>query len=380
MRQLRIAMVGALAAGVLYWVGPSTATAAPQPGEEEAAVASTRTGGSYLDQSLRALAQRHGLGFGTAVDVDVLGSDAAYRDRVARDFSAVTAENAMKWESLEPVRGQYNWGPADQLVEFARRNGQKVHGHTLIWHNQLPAWLTSGLADGSIDSAEFRAIVRDHVTTVVRHFRGKVRAWDVVNEAFTDGANPVLRDTVFRQHLGPNYIADVLRWAHAADPGAKLFLNDYAIDNVNPKSTAYYELARQLLRQRVPLHGMGFQGHLDLQYDIPIDAPENLRRFDQLGLQTAFTEVDVRFFLPVDTYKTAGQVGSFTTLLRACLLTPRCVMFTIWGFTDKYSWVPGWFDGQGSATPMDENLAPKPAYRGLQQVLAGSAGARQRGF
>ena len=367
MRQLRIVMAGALAAGVLYWVGPSGATAAPQPAPDAAPPALI---GKSTDRPLRVLARRHGIGVGTAVDMAALNSDTAYRDRVATEFSAVTAENVMKWESLEPVRGEYNWGPADQLVDFAEQHGQKVHGHTLLWHNQLPTWLTDGLADGSISSAEFRTIVRDHIINVVSHFKGRVRAWDVANEVFTDDPEPVLRDTVFYQHLGPDYIADALRWAHAADPQAKLFLNDYGIDGINPKSTAYLKLARRLLKQGVPLHGMGFQGHLDLQYPIPIDAPENLRRFDRLGLETASTEVDVRFTLPVDTYKTAGQVGSFNTLLQACLLTPRCVMFTVWGFTDRYSWVPEWFEGQGSATPLDENLQPKPAYRGLQQVLA----------
>ncbi|MFC6018520.1 endo-1,4-beta-xylanase [Plantactinospora solaniradicis] len=388
MRKLRIVLVGVLAAGSLYSIGPSTATAAPTKVTGGTAT-KVATGGSVAhvppaqstDLPLRTLARKHGLGIGTAVDMAALEADPQYRSLVAREFSAVTAENVMKWESLEPTRGEYNWGPADELVDFARRNGQKVHGHTLLWHSQAPAWLNEGVADGSISPAELRTIVRDHITTVVKHFRGKIRAWDVVNEAFTDGDNPVLRDTIFRQHLGPNYIADALRWAHAADPNAKLFLNDYAIDNINPKSTAYYELAKQLLKQRAPLHGMGFQGHLDLQYPLPIDAPENLRRFDKLGLQTAFTEVDVRFDLPVDNWKTAGQVGSFNTLLQACLLTPRCVMFTVWGFSDKYSWVPGFFEGQGSATPMDENFQPKPAYRGLQQVLAVASDPNsRRGF
>lgn len=374
MKQLRLVMVGALALGALGLVGPSAATATiPSAG-----VPPHADRAKSIDQPLRVLAKRHDLLVGTAVNMDVLDSDRPYREKVTTEFSAVTAENVMKWESLEPVRGQYNWSPADQLVEFARRNGQRVHGHTLLWHSQLPAWLTEGLENGTISSAEFRNIVRNHITTVVKRYKGKVRSWDVVNEAFTDGDNPVLRDTVFRQHLGDNYIAEALRWAHAADPKAKLWLNDYATDGINPKSTAYYELAKRLLAQRVPLHGIGFQGHLDLQYPLPIDAPENLARFDKLGLETAFTEVDVRFFLPVDTYKTAGQVGSFNTLLQACLLTPRCVMFTIWGFTDKYSWVPDFFEGQGSATPFDENYQPKPAYRGLQQVLAVAGGTHHR--
>jgi endo-1,4-beta-xylanase len=363
MKKLRIVVVGVMAASALYWVGPSAATASYDRHGASPAVQDT-------DQPLRVLARRHNLRIGTAVDMNAFNNDAVYADRVNQEFSAVTAENVMKWSELEPTRGTYNWGPADQLVANARANGQIVHGHTLIWHNQLPAWLTEGVADGSIDSAEFRSLVRRHIFNVVGHFRGKIAHWDVANEIFTDGDNPVLRDTVFLQNMGPDYIADALRWAHRADPKAKLWLNDYAIDNINPKSTAYLELAKSLLRQRVPLHGMGFQGHLDLQYPIPIDAADNLRRFDALGLQTGFTEVDVRYFLPSSTYNTAGQVGSFNVLLNACLLVKRCEMFTLWGFTDKYSWVPGFFDGQGEATPLDENFGAKPAYRGLQQVLS----------
>jgi endo-1,4-beta-xylanase len=363
MKKLRIVLVGALIAGTVYTVGPGSVATATSDSHATHVVHNT-------DQPLRVLAKRHGLRVGTAVDMTAFNADEVYRARINKEFSAVTAENVMKWSELEPTRGTYNWGPADQLVANARRNGQIVHGHTLIWHNQLPTWLTEGVADGSIDSAEFRGLVRKHIFDVVGRYKGKVRSWDVANEIFTDGDAPVLRDTIFLQNMGPNYIEDALRWAHAADPRAKLYLNDYAIDNINPKSTAYYELAKDLRRRGFPLHGQGFQGHLDLQYPLPIDAPENLKRFDRLGMETAFTEVDVRYFLPGDTYKTAGQVGSFNTLLQACLLAPRCVFFTLWGFTDKYSWVPGFFDNQGEATPLDENFNAKPAYRGLQQVLS----------
>ena len=371
-KQLRLALVGALATGALLLSGLSSSAAT-------GLFTTPANRSQSIDQPLRVLAQPLDLRVGTAVDMNALANDATYRARVSTEFSAVTAENVMKWETLEPTRGVYNWGPADQLVDFARSNGQKVHGHVLLWHSQLPGWLTTGVANKTISSDELRTIVRDHITTVVRHFRGKIWHWDVVNEAFTDGDNPTLRDTIFLQNLGPNYIADALRWAHAADPKAGLWLNDYAIDNVNAKSTAYYELAKQLLAQHVPLTGMGFQGHLDLQYPIPSDAVDNLRRFDQLGLDTGFTEVDVRYFLPGDTYKTAGQVGSFTTLLQACLLTPRCEMFTLWGFTDRYSWIPKWSNNkEGEATPLDANFQPKPAYRALQQTLALADGSHKR--
>ena len=365
MRKLPMVLVGALAAGSFALSGSGLATATSPP------VKAKNVGRlSDTDKPLRVLAKRSNLIVGTAVNSDALTADDEYRGLVARQFNGVTPENVMKWEVIEPQRGVFDFRQADALVEFAKRNHQSIHGHTLVWHSQLPAWLTEGYANGSITDADVKQIMKNHITTVVKHFKGKIDSWDVVNEMITDDAVPKLRDTIFLSAIGPDYIADALRWAHRADPKVKLYLNDYATDNINPKSTAYYELAQKLLRERAPLDGIGFQGHLDLQYPLPIDAPQNLARFDKLGLETAFSEVDVRFDLPVDNWKTTGQVGSFNTLLQACLLTRHCVRFTLWGFSDKYSWVPGFFEGQGSATPLDENFAPKPAWYGLQQVLS----------
>jgi len=364
MKRFTLGVAGALVVALLVGSGPSAATATGEHRPREG------TPAEQIDRPLRALAKPYGLRIGTAVDLDAFASDETYRTVLARDFSAVTAENAMKWATLEPVRGQYNFGPADQLVDVARRNGQRVHGHTLLWHSQLPDWLTAGVADGSIDAAELREIVRDHISTVVRHFRGRIWHWDVVNEPIADGANPTLRDTIFLTHLGPDYIADALRWAHEADRRAQLWINDYGADRLNAKAEGYYALARQLVEQGAPLHGVGFQGHVAMTSGFPITAVDNLRRFGDLGLATGFTEVDVRYVLPGDNHKTAAQVGAYQTLLRACLFNRSCEMFTVWGFTDRYSWIPGFFPGEGEATPYDANFQPKAAYRALQQELA----------
>jgi endo-1,4-beta-xylanase len=295
--------------------------------------------------------------------MSALAADPIYRQAVAREFSTVTPENVMKWESVEPQRGVYNWAAADDLVDFARAHGQTVRGHTLVWHSQNPAWLT----EASFSPAELRVILRKHIFDEVGHFKGRIWAWDVVNEAFNDDGT--LRDTIWLRNLGPGYIADAFRWAHQADPGAKLFLNDYNNEGVSPKSDAYYALVKQLRSQGVPVQGYGMQGHLALQYGLPGTVLANARRFDALGLQTAFTEVDVRMLLPADAVKVQAQAQGFTTLLTACLLVKRCVSYTLWGFTDKYSWVPGVFAGEGSATPFDESFAPKPAYRALHDTL-----------
>ncbi|MFD6530432.1 endo-1,4-beta-xylanase [Streptomyces sp. NPDC060184] len=334
-----------------------------------AQAAPARHGGH--EATLRTLAARPDLLVGTAVDTSALATDAPYRADVAAEFSSVTAENVMKWEVVEPARGTYDWSQADKLVAFAKKNGQEVRGHTLVWHNQLPGWLTSGVADGSIDTGELRAILKKHITDEVRHFKGEIYQWDVVNEVFDEDGT--YRDSLWLQKLGPSYIADAFKWAHAADPKAKLFMNDYNVEGVNAKSTAYYDLAKKLLAQGIPVQGLGIQGHLDIQYGFPGDVGDNLARFDALGLQTAFTEIDVRMTLPVDDAKQARQAQDYRRLLDACIAVRGCKSFTVWGFSDKYSWVPGTFSGQGSANIMDENFVRKPAYTALADGLRAAA-------
>jgi endo-1,4-beta-xylanase len=321
-------------------------------------------GAASRPDTLRTAARGTGVRIGTAVDMTALEADAPYREIVGREFDTVTPENVMKWEAVEPTQGTYNWGPADQLVDFARAHGQKVRGHTLVWHSQNPAWLT----EDAFTPAQLRTLLRQHIFAEMGHFRGRIWAWDVANEVFNDDGTP--RDTIWLRALGPGYIADAFRWAHQADPSAQLFLNDYNVEWVSPKSDAYYNLIKKLRAEKVPVQGFGMQGHLALQYGLPTTVLQNVRRFDALGVKTAFTEVDIRMQLPADPIKVAAQSEGFGTLLRACLLVRNCVSFTVWGFTDKYSWVPGVFDGEGSATPYDENLQPKPAYFTLRDTLA----------
>jgi len=313
--------------------------------------------------TLRAAAHNAGIKIGTAVDMTALADDAQYRDAVAAEFSTVTAENVMKWESLEPERGVYNYAPADRLVQFARQHNQKLRGHVLVWHNQNPAWLTQG----TFTPTELRQILREHITETVRHFKGKVWHWDVVNEIFNDDGT--WRDTIWYRNLGPGFVADAFRWAHRADPNAKLYLNDYNNEGLSPKSDAYYALVQQLKAEGVPVQGYGVQGHLATQYGVPQTTLENLRRFEKLGLDTAFTEVDVRIPLPADAAEVQAQAQGFTTLLQACLLAKRCVSYTLWGFTDRYNWVPGVFAGEGEATPLTVDFERKPAYRSIRDTL-----------
>ncbi|MCK2214088.1 endo-1,4-beta-xylanase [Actinomadura sp. ATCC 31491] len=320
-------------------------------------------------RDLRELAQQTGIRIGTAVDVASLRDEADYRKVLNREFSHVTAENAMKWESVEPERGTYTWQDADAVVANALRHDQKIRGHNLVWHNQLPAWLTTGVENGTIGDAELRDILRDHIMTEARRYRGKIRAWDVVNEVVDDDGN--LRQSIWLTHLGPGYIADAFRWAHRADPHAKLYLNDYNIEWNTAKIETTYTLIKDLKAQGVPIHGIGFQGHLGIQYDYPGDWPAVMRRFADLGLEVAVTEMDVRMVLPVTPEKLATQADYYRRALSGCLSVSACREFTVWGFTDRHSWVPGWFDGEGAACLFDENYAPKPAYQALLSVKRG---------
>jgi endo-1,4-beta-xylanase len=315
---------------------------------------------------LRELSHKIGVRIGSAVDVTALAGEADYRQTLNREFTHITAENAMKWESVEPQRGVYTWDGADAVVKNAQRNRQELRGHTLVWHNQLPAWLTEGVADGSIDAKELRTILRDHIMTQAGRYRGKIRAWDVVNEVVDDDGN--MRQTIWLTHLGPGYIADAFRWAHQADPRAKLYLNDYNLESDPDKIATTLNLVKELKAKRVPIHGIGFQGHLSLQYDYPAGFPDVMRQFTRLGLESAITEADVRMALPVTPEKLAAQADYYRQLLTACVNDKRCTEFTLWGYTDRHSWVPGWFEGEGAACVMDENLAPKPAYKSLLSV------------
>ncbi|CAG6395014.1 Beta-xylanase [Actinacidiphila cocklensis] len=355
-----------------------------------AAVAVANGGGRSHDTSLRALGAQQGLRIGTAVDAAQLGSNKAYTGIVADQFSAVTAENAMKWDAVEPSQGVHNWKAADDLVKFAQQNGQAVRGHTLMWHNQTPGWLTTGVANGSITDAQLRDILHQHVTDEVTHFKGKVWQWDVVNEVFansweTPQADGLNRDDFWVKHLGSGVIADVFRWAHQADPKALLMYNDYNItgeDGTNVKFQAVYDFVKNLRKQGVPIDGIGEQGHLDTQYGFDAQRYQaDLQAYGDLGLKVAITEADVRTFVgnstdqvPTDALAQFAQPYEFSELLKGCQLVSQCISFTAWGVYDGDSWIPGTFSGEGYGLLYDVNLQPKVAYSTLQQDLKLAAG------
>ena len=306
---------------------------------------------------------------GTALGTGSPLGDEDYAGTLASNFSSVTPENQLKWEWVHPARDRFDFEAADEIVDFAEANGQVVRGHALLWHSQNPRWLTSG----ELSDAELREILREHVTTVVGRYAGRIAQWDVANEIIGDDARLRTGENPFLARFGTEIVADAFRWAHEADPDALLFLNDYSIESVGPKSDAYLELATELLAAGVPLHGMGFQGHLSTQYPAPSGVAANLERFASLGLEIAVTEADVR--IPVDGDVAAAadlerQAEYFGSLVEGCLAVASCRSFTVWGLSDAYSWVPFFFSGEGAATLLDADFATKPAYAALEAALA----------
>ncbi|MDX6704858.1 MAG: endo,4-beta-xylanase [Solirubrobacteraceae bacterium] len=311
---------------------------------------------------LRALAAQRGIAIGTAVRGIEQRNNRAYRELIAEQFSSVTPENEMKWYALEPDRGRFTYNYADMVVDSARKAGQQVRGHALVWFDQLPRWLIG------LGSDELRAATENHIRQVMGHYAGRVGVWDVVNEAILDHGG--LRRSPFLDKLGPGYIGEAFKIAHAADPKAKLFINEIGAEGINAKSDRLYEIARGLKASGAPIDGVGFQAHLNLR-GVPATFVDNMRRFEALGLEIHITEADVALRLPVTAGKLRGQAGVYRRIVDDCLAVKACKSLTFWGFTDGRSWIPETQPGMGAATLLDEQLKPKPAFFSVQRALGG---------
>lgn len=313
---------------------------------------------------------------------DLVGYDrknpTEFQSILAAEFNSLTPENDMKWAEIHPEPGVYDFSGADAVMAFAQVNRQEVRGHTLLWHSQNPDWVTEASATWTCDEA--RDVLEEHITTVVGRYAGEIYEWDVANEIFQDDwdaggvrlrteANPFLKACAEDPVA---LIGDAFRWTHAADPEAVLFLNDYNAEGINTKTDAYYALAQELLADGVPLHGFGAQGHLSLQYDFDPSMQANFERFAALGLKVAVTEADVRMPLGEDGEPTAEQIAlqaeRYDAMLQACINVAACTSYTVWGFDDARSWVPGVFP-EGYATIMTEDFEKKPAYFALLETL-----------
>lgn len=225
------------------------------------------------------------------------GSESAYAGTVRLHFNLPSPENATKWAAIRPDQYTYDWSDADAILQFARAGGQQARGHTLMWHQSIPAWVTNG----GFSTDQIRDLLFHHIDTTAGRYRGELFCWDVVNEAFND--NGTLRSSFWYNQPGigyaangTRYIEEAFRRTSTADPNAELIYNDYSAETVNSKSDAIYAMAQDFLSRGVPLHGIGFQMHLiSINYS---SMRTNFKRFNDLGLKLHITEMDVR--IPVD--------------------------------------------------------------------------------
>jgi endo-1,4-beta-xylanase len=326
-------------------------------------------------QTLREEAASRGILIGAAVNVHYL-SEPAYTSTLSSEFNMLEPEDALKWETLRPDEKSFDFAAADSIVQFAQTHGVKVRGHNLVWGTHNPGWL----AHGSYTAQQLSALLHDHISRVVEHFRGKVFAWDVVNEAFDEKGK--LRDSIWfnRPGIGAGedtaYIAQAFRLARKADPDTLLFYNDAEAEELNPKSDAIYAMVKDFQKRRVPIDGLGFQMHIfNLAPNLPSIAA-NFARFSKLGVQIHITEMDVA--LPViadgkvtDAASLERQADVYREIIKICMQTPGCTAIQTWGVTDKYSWL-GWstHKSKGAGLLFDGQYHPKPAYEAVRQALS----------
>jgi endo-1,4-beta-xylanase len=304
--------------------------------------------------------------FGSDMTGDLL-SNSNVTQLQTQQFSMLTPGNEMKWDTTQPSQTTFNFAPGDAIVNYATSNSERVRCHNLVWHSQLPNWVSQ------LPSSQVQAAMENHITTEATHFKGKCYAWDVVNEPFNEDGS--FRADAFSNAMGGmGYIADALKTARAADPNAKLYLNDFNIEGQNAKSNAMFSLAQSLLAAGVPLDGIGFESHF-IEGQNPAGMQANMQRFANLGLDVAVTELDDRFTsLPPSNAGLQQQATDFANTVKACLGVTRCVGVTQWAIGDPDSWVPGAFSGQGAATMFDQSYAPKPAFTAVQAALGATAG------
>jgi endo-1,4-beta-xylanase len=323
---------------------------------------------------------------GAAVDANSMTTHASI---LTKHFNSITAENEMKFDALQPTEGTFTYTTADRLVSFAQSNNMRVRGHALVWHRQNPAWVFTNASRDVLLSR-----MRTHITSVMRHFQGKVYVWDVVNEAMmNDGQYRTGAETAEDQRsrwyeiIGESYIAEAFRAARAADPNAKLFYNDY-YDYIPAKRDGIYDMLKGLLDSGVPVDGVGLQTHINIAASTDTNnqgyhqSVANLEaaivKYASLGLEVQITEMDVSLYIPGVTYTSdmfytaatftdalktqqAERYRAFFDLFRAH--SDVITSVTLWGVADDNTWLSEFSSGRKDFPLLfDTNHEPKPAF------------------
>jgi|GEM_PF-564995 len=292
------------------------------------------------------------------------------------NFNCVVAENEFKPYAVHTSRYVYNFSNVDKLIAFTQKNNTRLRGHTLIWHSQLPSWLGAG-TDGLTNTNNYTRdtllkIMKEHITTIVGHCKGKVQEWDVVNEPF-EGSG-ALRKSIWQQVIGNDFIDSAFVYAHQADPDALLYLNEYGVEDMGgSKSEAMFNLISGLKNKGIPIHGAGLQCHFSASGFNPHKVEQNIKRYAPLGLNCIITELDLSLptaaFGNADYYK--QQAINYATLANIWLRNDNSPTFVMWGFTDLYSWIPSNSGNtRGEALIFDTKYQPKPAYNAILNTIA----------
>jgi endo-1,4-beta-xylanase len=314
---------------------------------------------------------------GTAVDTPIFLSSPVHNQIVAGEFSAVTPANSMKMNLIQPTQGMFDFVDTDALVAFAQTNALEFRGHPLVWHTQTPGWLN----DGVFNRDEMIAIMYSHIDALMTRYVGKFPHWDVVNEAIDVNKDTNVwgfRPTIWHDRIGPDFIDLAFQRARAADPAAKLYYNDYNIEEMgNPKADRVYELVKDMKTRGIPIDGIGLQSHYFVDPDgslrgVPDMAKikANMDRYAALGLEVHVTECDFRLGKPLDDAKLQLQNKFYSDLLQVCIDAETCTHFTVWGLSDADSWVPSTFPEFDYAHLFDADLKAKPSYQAMAQVFA----------
>jgi endo-1,4-beta-xylanase len=311
---------------------------------------------------------------GCAIDPTLLKNNAAYRDIVLKEYNSITAENAMTWNDIRQLQGEYNFANADYLVDFAATNKKRFFGHTLLWHSYNPGWLEffSG------DSTAYENLMKTHIQTVVSRYKGKVAAWVVVNEAFNENGTYRTTESIWYKKLGKDYVARAFKYAREADPNALLFYNDFNQESSTAKLDAMISMVNDFKRRNIPIDGIGLQMH------ISVSTNDNgilnaITESAATGLKVHITELDVNFTnfiknpnLVLTDALREQQKQKFKTVAKFYKqLVPKAQQFGItnWNIGDADSWLRKVIQKNEYPLLFDENYAKKPAYFGYLEGL-----------
>eukprot|EP00536_Pseudo-nitzschia_multiseries_P000380 jgi/Psemu1/178733/e_gw1.5.211.1 len=307
-----------------------------------------------------------------------------YGRTLRTEFNAIVVEHHLKWAPLcisepgpfdngspSPRLGRYDFHHADAIVDWAVKHNMKVKGHVLVWHVTSPQLLEE------LEPEEVREQLRRHIFTTMGHFRGRIKVWDVVNEALAPDGN--LAENVFFRKLGPGYIEECFRWAHQADPDSVLLYNDNKVEGMNgpnkEKADGFYRLLASLIKKGVPVHGCGVQAHFNAagtgrnRVPTPRMVKNQIHRLGQLGLKVNISEMDVRVSQLAPELRQIAQRQIYHDIITAALTEPAFDGVWLWGFTDKHTWVTQFYF-EDQPLIFDESYGRKESYYGLRDALS----------